>query len=67
MCCHGVHHYWHCRDWVDVERPYPRRFESRRREDRVRPPEREEERDSTEQRLRRLEQELDELRASSAK
>jgi hypothetical protein len=64
-CCGGHHYYWHwhCRDWADLDPPHVRRSVARTREERTRLLE--EERDAMEERLRRLERGLEELRRAS--
>ncbi len=63
-CCGSHHHHHHCWhpewDWPEPYPPYPRRYTESPRDDYLR--RLEEERDLQEQRLRRLEQELEELR-----
>lgn len=63
-CCCGHHHH-HCYHggWPEPYPPYPWRYGSPPREEYVRGLE--EERDMLERRLRRLEQELEELRKSA--
>jgi hypothetical protein len=62
-CCAFHHHYWHDWDWPEAYPPYPRRYAAPPRGDYVR--RLEEERDLLEQRLQRLERELEELRRAT--